>query len=60
MGFSKKEIESISNYSKKVGQKSSKDVQYPGRKNRSNDSREYIANNKVAQKAIRNVLGLKK
>ncbi|WP_456364282.1 hypothetical protein [Priestia aryabhattai] len=60
MGFSKKEIESISNYSKKVGQKSSKDIQYPGRKSRSNDSREYVANNKVAQKAIRNVLGLKK
>lgn len=60
MGFSQKEIESIANYSKKVLQKRSGDIQYPGRKSRSNDSREYVANNKVAQKAIRDFLGLKK
>lgn len=60
MGFSQKERESIANYAKIVLQKKSGDINYPGRRSTSNDSREYVANNKIVQKAIRDFLDLKK
>ena len=60
MTLSKKEIESFLEYHRRLQYNpNGKDVQYHGRKINIEDSRDYVANNKVAQKAIRNVFGLK-